>query len=64
MSVRLGDHVLPIHYRLSLEPDLKAFTFEGKVETLLNVRVLLLRLLLLLLLLWSRSPTCCGRSVR
>jgi len=36
-SLRLPKTVVPVHYDLSFEPDLKNFTFQGKEEIVLNV---------------------------
>ena len=34
---RLPVDVVPLNYKLELNPDLKAFTFQGKLETTVQV---------------------------
>lgn len=46
--MRLPSDVYPVNYGLSLKPDLIDFTFEGKLEALVEVR---------------RGPGACGSSL-
>lgn len=36
---RLSTDVVPVNYKVELRPDLKAFTFQGKLEITAKVRV-------------------------